>query len=274
MKYKILVWNINQATDRYRRNNIPDFVRDELINKSADIVILTEFCHCNNSEVFIKETFTNKGYDYRFTNNKTDKQNDVLIAWKQELFKFQSVEVIKTTKVNNMPNFLIVHLKNNSGNKVSIAGLRITLKSYINRREQMVYALEKVKDYENIILGGDFNNLRRGTAIKEWNLNEILKICNKYEFDLHTPEGQSIYQEQAQSLDFEFAEDHFITKGTNIKMREYYYDRGFTKKNPDVYLFKGDFQVYNDRVKRVTWAIPFGSGIPDHAILQGEFELE
>lgn len=57
-------------------------------------------------------------------------------------------------------------------------------------------------------------------------------------------------------------------------MKEYYYDRGFTKNNPDIYLFGGDFQVYNNDIKKVTWSIPFGSGIPDHAIILGVLVLE
>ncbi|MEK6453326.1 hypothetical protein [Caldifermentibacillus hisashii] len=272
MEYKILEWNINQATDRYGRNNIPNFVRDELISKSSDIVILTEFCFCNNAEVFLKEAFESNGYDYNFTNNKEEKQNEILIAWKKELFKFQNKEAVKTTNLNNKPNCLIVNLIDNNGKNITVVGLRITIKSYRERKEQMTYVLEKIKDYDNVIIGGDFNNLRRGASIAEWNLNVIEELCEKYNANLYTPTGQSIYQEQGESFDYEFPEDHFITKG-NIQMKEYTYNREFTRKNPDVYLFKGDFQVYNNNLKRVTWSIPFGSGIPDHAILQGKFEL-
>ncbi len=57
-------------------------------------------------------------------------------------------------------------------------------------------------------------------------------------------------------------------------MKEYHYDRGFTKDNPDIYLFEGNFQVYNNDINKVTWSIPFGSGIPDHAMIMGKFVLE
>ena len=275
MEYKILEWNINQATDIYGKNSIPDFVKNELINKGADIVILTEFYFCKNAEIFIKEAFDDYGYDYRFTHNKKEKENEVLIAWKKELFEFESEEVTLTTKYNNKPNFLMVHLKTSDGIKIVVAGLRITMKSYKERKEQMIFALEQLKKHENVIMGGDFNNLRRETTVKEWNLKVIEDLCHVYKFNTaHTPEGQSIYQEQGVSLAYEFAEDHFITKGNSIKMKEYHYDRGFTKDNPDIYLFEGNFQVYNNNINKVTWSIPFGSGIPDHAIILGKFVLD
>lgn len=275
MEYKILEWNINQATDIYGKNSIPDFVKNELINKGADIVILTEFYFCKNAEIFIKEAFDDYGYDYRFTHNKKEKENEVLIAWKKELFEFESEEVTLTTKYNNKPNFLMVHLKTSNGIKIVVAGLRITMKSYKERKEQMLFALNQLKNYENVIIGGDFNNLRRETIVEEWNLKVIEDLCHIYKFNpMHTPEGQSIYQEQGVSLAYEFAEDHFITKGNSIKMKEYHYDRGFTKDNPDIYLFEGNFQVYNNDINKVTWSIPFGSGIPDHAMIMGKFVLE
>ena len=98
MEYKILEWNINQATDIYGKNSIPDFVKNELINKGADIVILTEFYFCKNAEIFIKEAFDDYGYDY-FTHNK-EKENEVLIAWKKSYLNL-SEEVTLTTKYNN-----------------------------------------------------------------------------------------------------------------------------------------------------------------------------
>lgn len=276
MAYTILEWNINQATDRYGKNDIPDFVKRELINKNADIIILTEFCFCKNSEAFIQSVFSELGYDFRATENKKHGQNEVLIAWKKELFVIGDVEITETTKGNNKPNLLVVHLKKISNDmKIVIAGLRITMKPYEKRKEQMVFALEQLKKYENVIIGGDFNNLRRETDVKEWNLDVIQDLCHNYKFNpIHTPKGQSIYQEEGTSIAYEFAEDHFITKGKNVDMRKYYYDRGFTRNNQEIYLFGGDFQVYNNNINKVTWSIPFGSGIPDHAMIMGKFVLE
>lgn len=274
MQYKIFEWNINQATDRYGKNIIPKFVGNELISSNADIIVLTEFCFCKNAEMFIEEVFS-KSYDYKFTDNIKENQNEVLIAWKKELFEFEGEEATTTTSNNNKPNFLIVHLKTSNGIRVVVGGIRITLKSYKERKEQMKFALNQLREYEDVIIGGDFNNLRRGTEVEEWNLRVMQELCKEYGFNsIHTPEGQSIYQEQAESIDYEFAEDHFITKGSKIKMKEKYYNRDFTRKNPDVYLFGGDFQVYNHNLKRVTWSIPFGSGIPDHAIISGEIVIE
>lgn len=246
-----------------------------MANQDADIIILTEFYFCKNAKPFIQEAFEESGYDYRFTHNKREKENEVIIAWRRVLFEFEGVEATLTTKYNNKPNFLVVHLKSNNGTRIALAGLRITLKSYQKRKDQMIFALNQLKGYDNVIIGGDFNNLRRGTKIQEWNLKVIQDLCYIYNFNpMHTPKGQSIYEEQGTSVAFEFAEDHFITKGKNVKMEEYYYEREFAENNQDIYMFGKDFQVYNKTIKKVTWSIPFGSGIPDHAMIIGKFIIE
>lgn len=275
MKYNVLVWNFNQATNIRGTNHIPDFVKSELKKRKKDIAIITEFSFCKNADTFNKEVFDDYGYDYRFTNNKYEKENEVLIAWKKDLFEYVGEEVTLTTARNNKPNFLVVHLKTrHHGIKLTVAGLRITLQSYKKRKQQMEYALEQLSNYKNVIIGGDLNNLRRGTPIKEWNIKVIEELCSTYQFNpLHTPSGQSIYQERSLTKEYEFAEDHFITKGSNIKMEKYCYDRNFIKGNDKAYPYGKDFQIYKYDKKNVTWSIPFGSGIPDHAILCGVLTL-
>ena len=69
-----------------------------------------------------------------------------------------------------------------------------------------------------------------------------------------------------------FQEDHFlVSKG--IEVNDVHYCRNFAKCNSDIYLHGEDFQVYNSQIRTVTWTIPFGSGVPDHAMLIADFEM-
>ena len=62
-QYKIIEWNINQATNKDGNNIIPAFVGEELINQNADVIILTEFCFCRNVVNFFTSVFKKNKYD-------------------------------------------------------------------------------------------------------------------------------------------------------------------------------------------------------------------
>lgn len=261
MKEKILVWNINLATNR--NIEIPDFVGEEIKRQNSDFIILTEFCKTKNYEGFCRKFLEDNGYIYTISNN-SDKHNDILIAWKQE--KFQLIEIkneFQTTETT--PNFTYVLLKNKHGLEFVLAGIRITIENnYENRKKQFEFALNELRNYSCVIIGGDFNCFRRGTLQSEWNLAVLSETSEKAGFALITPKGQSIYAEKAKSEDYEFAEDNFIVKGMTIENE--LYDRDFALKYSHVYLYEKNFSVYDSKNK---WSIAIGSGIPDHAILNG-----
>lgn len=283
---RIIEWNINQATNVFNKNNIPSFVINEIINKKPDVFILTEFAKTQNCRD-IYEQIGKEGFEFAVTDNKDCKQNDVLIAWKSNVFNIEDTSAVEKPKAEDkMPEVLVVPLTLKSNNeKFIIVGLRIKLfnSNYEKRKEQLetVIALIKKKfsDCKYCIIGGDFNNLRSDYEKfdkwkDKWSLGVINKIAEENHYVRKTPkseEGSSIYKKNNKPL---FQEDHYlVSEGINMKNENVHYCRHFTENNPTIYLHGEDFQVYDPQLKTVTWTIPFGSGIPDHAMLIADFEL-
>ena len=277
-KISICEWNVNQATDLYGANEIPEFIGSEIVKRNPDIFVLTEIVKCKGYESFANYLKEN-GYSYEISCNNSDvndKQNDVLIAWKENMFEKLSIDNrIRTSRNNNCPNFLLVKLKRISDKKIiNVVGLRITIQSFKNRKKQMEMVFKHLTEISNVeectIITGDFNNNRRGYQ-GEWSMNILDSLAKQYGFTLFTPEGSSIGSEHAWKKEYEFAEDHFLVNKGN--MSEYRYDRDFAYEYKDIYLHGGDFRVYVPQLKAVVWKIDYGCGVPDHAILQGMLEL-
>lgn len=280
-RYKILEWNINQATNKNGMNLIPEFIVKELVKQNPDIVVLTEFCFCKNAKEFLEKVFQQRNYDYfpkTATQNTINGQNEVLIAWRKELFECipDGLISVETKKNNNNPNCVIIQLREKeTGITFVVSGIRITMAKWIDkklnenekkkayqeqanlRRKQMESIYRLLEPYPRVIIAGDFNNYRRGTQLKNWNINEL--NCSHKEYIVYRPLGQSIYEEEKGNKDFEFAEDHFIAK--NCVVKDYMYDRNFmdwdVEKN--VYKLGNNFPNWNEII-----------GFPDHAILRGE----
>lgn len=281
-RYKILTWNINQATNKKGNNKIPELVNKEIIRQNPDILVLTEFAFCEGINGFIEDTLLKRGYSCfpkESTDNTKNKQNEILIAWRTELFECMNERSTSeaVTKTNNKPNFAKVMLVDREYNKkFVVAGIRITMAEYIpkglssieeriayqkqaiKRRKQMEYVYDILRDYETVIAMGDFNNYRRGTHIKNWNISEI--ICNHDEYIRYTPEGQSIKREKEPNVEKQFAEDHFLAKGCEVK--DFIYDRSFIMWDNQIYNHGADFSDWNRLI-----------GYPDHAILYGDLYL-
>ena len=268
MSKKICVWNINSAT----KKNIftPEFVGEEIKYQDSDFFILTEFCKTQNYERFIQKHLVKNGYDYILSNNSSN-HNDILVAWKKDKYS----EVIKENNIltnKTTPNFAYVVLKDTKGFEFVLAGVRITIESYENRKKQLRFVLNSLKSFRRVIIGGDFNCLRRGTTEHKWNISILSQISKQAGFKLVTPTGQSIYEENAINEEYEFAEDHFVVKDMLIENEAY--DRDFTGRNKDVYIHGKNFSIYDFGLKRNIWSINVGSGIPDHAILSGSIFSE
>lgn len=289
-EYSILEWNINQATNHSGNNNIPNFVFEEIRASNADIVTLLEFSYsCKNAQDFIKR-MEEMGYQVKYTDNKKEtNQNDVLIAWKDDKFRLEdsSKNVFGPYPKENIPEMLAVKLDATEGNiPIVIIGVRIKLflfhnskeESWKKRKEQLTKMLEYIKDFyteENTIIVGDFNNNRvdldkcnDDSFVDLWSITVIDNLIKNYGLRRYTPDNMASIKQQ-NSI---FKNDHLIISNT-IKVLSKKYSRGFTNKNSDIYLHGQDFEVYNRRLKQTTWSIPYGSGIPDHAILQCRFEL-
>lgn len=278
----ILEWNINQATNYSENNIIPMFVINEVLSKKPDIFILTEYAITKNYAEIIKQ-IKNNGYGFEVTNNYAckPKQNEILIAWKENIFTADENRIEKPTAIGTMPEILMVPLKWRKI-EIIVIGLRVKLfnNNYDKRKQQFVTSMElvrkKFKDSKYLIMGGDFNNNRSDYAGRswqnEWSLGVIDEIAKANLFNRKTPnssEGSSIYRKNQPIL---FQEDHYLVS-EGIKTDDIHYCREFTKRNPDVYLYGEDFQVYNSKLRGVTWAIPYGSGVPEHAMLLADFDI-
>jgi len=264
---KICVWNINSATNRFITT--PEFVGEEIKFQDSDFFILTEFCKTQNHEAFIQKHLVGNGYNYILSNNSS-KHNDILLAWKKDKYsEVKNESNILTNKTT--PNFAYVVLRDINGFEFVLAGVRITIESYENREQQLRFVFAALKSFHRVIIGGDFNCLRRGTPEHKWNMSILSRISNQEGYKLVTPKGQSIYAENAIREEYEFAEDHFIIK--NMLIENEVYDRSFTDKYSDVYIHGKDFSVYDFALRRNVWSISVGSGIPDHAVLTGNIRF-
>lgn len=165
-----------------------------------------------------------------------------------------------------IPNYLRVDIKYGEI-KLSVIGIRICMVESKKKFEEMEYALEYIKDIENpAVIIGDFNNYRRKTIDKEWNLNLLEELLIKNKFTMHTPDGSSVYVVKACSAAYEFAEDHIFAKNIEVEIKPYY--REFVIRNKKIYKWEKDFQKYigkDEKGNSIYDSIPVP--YPDHAIL-------
>lgn len=126
------------------------------------------------------------------------------------------------------------------------------------RYKQMQYVYKQLEKFARVIMGGDFNNYRRRTELKDWNIGRIL--CDNQEYKIYTPKGQSIKEKKSiRGEEYEFAEDHFVTK--NCEIDNEVYDRCFVFRD-EKYINGEDLSDWN-----------YLSGYPDHAILIADLLL-
>ena len=201
----IIEWNINQATNTSNNNIVPGFVVNEVIKNNPDIFIFTEFAKTRNY-IDVESKLKINGFDYAVTNNDTCKQNEVLIAWKDDKFRIDRDKIEKPLAIDDMPEVLIVPL-NWMGIKFIVAGLRIKLfnNDYLKRKKQLENVMDLIgkqfSDYKYCIIGGDFNNNKSDYKNcqwrDKWSLGVIDSIAKNNNCIRKTPDssdGSSIYK--------------------------------------------------------------------------------
>lgn len=297
---KIFVWNINQ---RSSGQEIPPVVSKEILKYEADIVILTEFISATdekrlrNIQKFIYDDGISTKYDCYYNVSRKD-SNGILIAIREDFKNSNNIKInkpVECMEANNkhqeQPNFLQLNIIVNE-KPVSIIGTRIRIGStsrsdLIERREQVLSLIDhldklKVRDkekYENIIIAGDFNNLKISGKETEYYLTErknyhgtvrfdtynyhILKddFYNYAGMDVSTPKSEPNKPTWSWVDKYrnKYKQDHIISRGVNVSATEYVWDfvnkdNGYSGKNP---------QDYKSSLV----------GYPDHAILIADVEL-
>lgn len=108
--------------------------------------------------------------------------------------------------------------------------------------------MKSVKNDENVIIAGDFNNYRRGYHNDTWCLDAIGKLAQNDKFSIYTPDGGSIYEDNYG--EYSFPEDHILIKGQSVKIENLYdYDRSFVDKEPNVYIWKKIFKNTKAKIR-------------------------
>jgi len=271
MNRKVLGWNINQRSGLSKE--IPELIFQELLAQDADIIVLTEVVKNDSLNSFIQK-MREAGYESAISKNENT--NEVCILWKAELYQLLNApDSLITAMENDNPNYLMVELKDQSDKKFNVVGYRIRVgsKESVNEYESRARQMKIVTDKLALLTGPtlvvtDSNNLRRGATRKEWNLSVLDSMLATVGFIRNTPEGSSIYAETAVSFEYEFAEDHIITKG--IEIRDAEYDRDFVKRDSDIYRWGKDFTKHIEGTNSYK---QIRVGFPDHAIVKGYFEI-
>lgn len=273
MKRKVLGWNINQRTGLGKE--IPELVLQELLEQDADVIVLTEVVKNNSLSVFLQK-MREAGYESAISKNENT--NEVCILWKREYYQLLNVDdSLITAKENDNPNYLMVELKDQNDKKFNVVGYRIRVGryNYKDKREYEFRARQmKIVTEKLALLNGptmvvtDSNNLCRGATRKEWNLSVLDSMLSEVEFNRNTPEGSSIFADTAVSPEYEFAEDHIITKGVDVT--DVLYDRDFVKRDVSVYKWGKDF---SERIEGTNKYRQIRVGFPDHAIIKGYFRI-
>lgn len=277
--FKIMEWNINHRQG-YSNINMPEWVatviREE--NADADIIILTE-CSSNvpNWETIKNRMFADKKYFVFESFNNQGHQNDVLIAVKKDRFSVKCTKSYYSMSFAT-PDHLEVQCKTKAGTEITVIGLRMHAYKPTDHNDEIKCdefrtIIDSVKDKEIVIIGGDFNNYRRGCTWRKWCLNRIDEICKKSGFIRYTPNGSSIYEDYTENSPNAFAEDHFIVKGAHSVLVEPY-NRSFVHKDTIIYRWGRDFQQYcgKDILGNNIYEC-VSDPYPDHAILAAEISI-
>jgi hypothetical protein len=271
---KIMEWNIHQKGRQYNADRsidgaIPLWIL-EYITDDIDIVVFTEFnVHAKNILDFY-QGLTLKGFRHTSTNYSCAWANDILIAVRSKNINVQSISYFNAypdtpdTTIDiswdSIPENLRIDLIIRNV-EVHLWGIRIKdlHGCYKQRKTEMETLMKWTKEVsENIVLIGDYNNLRDNTLEKEWNLN-VLDSVIKERFYRKTPSNHSWgAKKDENNIDGYIKNDHLICSKDIIACVEEY-DLSFM----DRYQCSQKVDKYNKR------EIIIPDRYPDHGILTG-----
>jgi hypothetical protein len=299
-KLKVAEWNINNSCGHKDSYTIAKFVSKHLLDRSDDVIILTEFIQENrllNNAAHYDDFYQSMSEKYIVIPYYGRQNNGVAILLKKNIFsEITKIETDKLfdndeTKQNITPDFLHVAARTNSGIIINIIGLRIRTaeKDEIKKSYTMQFACRKIQIYNvlkyisdnnlhNVIIMGDFNH----GAIKN-NLNDYKETEARYNYNYHLIDYlfNNLFPEHKYKLytpaeDFSvmcfnnpYAYDHLITD-LCLSNNEIDYKWDFMKvanETKNVYPEEKDYcMLTKDDNLYIT-------GLPDHAILEATIKL-
>ena len=220
-KFSIMVWNIKGGASILWDKNIKsemDVIKDIIIDRNKDIVILTEFVLYKG----IDELFNELEKEYYYFISATTCYNGILIALKKEKFIINSEEIFNSEKIvinNNVgsidaADFLEIYIKDYN---LYIIGTRIRIKinpqnknAKAEYKEKQIIALRNyIEDKINkdkkakFVIAGDFN--MNCNFLKKYLNNDSKFIINANNID------ESIYSYVFKFTNNKILLDHIIT---------------------------------------------------------------
>lgn len=238
---KILEWNVNCKIGYGRKKLMPLIEHLKLgEHPEYDILILTEFYRLSDFDEF-KKTIEASGYETSITNERKG-YNDVFIAvLKKYCIEESNIQNDNLDKQigEGLPDFLSVPIQVENF-KLTVIGVRFR-GGCSDMKEQFIRFLPLINKYENIIIGGDFNNAKiygdENTVYSErqtdsvysyWDNDKISKYAHfeynyhriKYwfalnKFSLITPSEKCSFPRYRTKI------DHFAVKGIRMENVEY-----------------------------------------------------
>ncbi|MEE1055764.1 MAG: hypothetical protein UH239_00760 [Acutalibacteraceae bacterium] len=257
---KFLEWNIH-GMGGYGNYSIPCFVADQIILKNVDIAVLVEFftgCNWNYIRGILEKKYILIVSPY------IEGYNQVLIALKKEIFEIKNVITLNPID-KNKPEFLQVSTDVN-GKSLEVIGTRLKTVSG-TKNEQLRFLKNYFDKLNNFICLGDFNgnvnflqkelgkNCIYSPRVVPKGNNEILRWSyihkNKTRINVdHIISNVNILRNISDSL----------SEKEGYKMYAKY-DWGFVNKNNGYGKLNSESHLSHL------------IGLPDHAILLGEFEI-
>lgn len=156
---KVLFWNINGRSKRTITEGANQFIFKNLVKHNSDIVVLAEYVP--EAYIELEERFSNEGYVCYHSNSNAGIGNQILVAYRKELFYFEySFELNEFS-----PDYFSLNLVDHQLKRFVVGGTRIKIggnnlfEDFKDRRHQFDFLTDKLKDikYPFAVLG-DFNN--------------------------------------------------------------------------------------------------------------------
>lgn len=162
MEFTVIEWNINHRLG-YSKLNMPMWVANVISKEEADIVILTECSYRVKNWPIVKNTAFNKDkYTIFESNNDQGWTNDVVIAVNKKKLNVLYAKSYFSYD-HSTPDHLEVKCKcKETGKEFVVVGMRIHADHITDKEkeEEFKLVLNGIRNEENVIIGGDFNNNR------------------------------------------------------------------------------------------------------------------
>ena len=262
-KLSVLEWNIQGAasTGWSKKSAFDNQMILHLMNKKANIIILTEFVIIKGWDYF-QEELENNGYVWFF--NQLSTRNGVLIAVKEDLLgnkrsfidKMYHKDLVYNENILSgtfKPDFLHLRFP-----ELNVIGVRIRQTSYEDRAKQLeaVYSYISENKLDNLVLAGDFNH---GAVRRNGDYKGLLREKYNYQLLRKRFDGYKFLTPQYGVYPIKDNQYSWLQKGTNG-----YADIPIKEDN----IILSSNINHNETTLKYEW-----TNFSDHALIKVEFNM-